>query len=72
MSPGRGFALANTLRAVPWRRHRSLVADALVARGVDVVQILSPTKREPHRVTPFAKFRDGRATYRGEPPLDVG
>lgn len=53
--------------AVPWRCHRSLVADALVARGVDVLQILSPTRTEPHRMTAFAKVEDGNVTYPGEP-----
>jgi uncharacterized protein (DUF488 family) len=55
--------------AVPWRCHRSLVADALLARGVEVVQVLSPTKAEPHRLTPFAKVKDGRVHYPGEKPL---
>lgn len=55
--------------AVPWRCHRSLVADALVARGVDVVQAFSPTDARPHKVTPFAKVQDGRVTYPGEAPL---
>jgi uncharacterized protein (DUF488 family) len=55
--------------AVPWRCHRSLLADALVARGAQVVQVLSPTKAEPHRMTPFAKVADGKVTYPGEKPL---
>ena len=48
--------------AVPWRCHRSLVADALVARGVEVYQIVGE-KARPHKVTPFARIRDGRVTY---------
>jgi len=49
--------------AVPWRCHRSLVADALLARGVPVQEILSATKAQPHKMTPFAQV-DGRSvTY---------
>lgn len=40
--------------AVPWRCHRSLIADALTARGHVVEHIMSPTSRRPHRMTPFA------------------
>ncbi|MFN7133405.1 MAG: DUF488 family protein, partial [Myxococcales bacterium] len=45
--------------AVPWRCHRSLIADALAARGADVRQIASPTRAPPHRVTPFARVHRG-------------
>src|SRR5262249_49922151 len=34
--------------AVPWRCHRSLVADALAVRGVPVVEILSETSYRTH------------------------
>jgi uncharacterized protein (DUF488 family) len=44
--------------AVPWRCHRSLIADALVARGWEVRHILSQVKTDEHRLTPFA-FIDG-------------
>ena len=49
--------------AVPWRCHRSLVADALVVRRVPVEHILSPTRRQPHRLTSFAHVRGQRITY---------
>jgi uncharacterized protein (DUF488 family) len=51
--------------AVPWRCHRSLVADALTARDVAVEHIMSPTKRQPHKVTPFAQIENTRVTYPG-------
>lgn len=51
--------------AVPWRCHRSLVADALEARGVPVEHIMSTTTRKPHGFTPFAKIENGRVTYPG-------
>lgn len=40
--------------AVPWRCHRSLIADAEVIRGVKVVDILSETTIREHDLTPFA------------------
>lgn len=49
--------------AVPWRCHRSLIADALVARGVAVEHILSPTRRQPHTLTRFARIESGRVVY---------
>lgn len=49
--------------AVPWRCHRSLLSDALTARGVEVRHILSASPARPHRRTPFARVRRGRVTY---------
>jgi uncharacterized protein (DUF488 family) len=49
--------------AVPWRCHRSLLSDALLARGVVVQHILGRARTSPHRLTPFARV-DGRVvTY---------
>jgi uncharacterized protein (DUF488 family) len=50
--------------AVPWRCHRQLVADALIARGVEVRHITSPGAAAPHTLTPFAHVEDGRLSYR--------
>ena len=49
--------------AVPWRCHRSLVADALDARGIAVVEILSGTNHRMHKLTPFARVEGERVTY---------
>lgn len=49
--------------AVPWRCHRSLVADALLAHGVASVEILSPTSHRMHALTPFAQVRGAEVTY---------
>jgi hypothetical protein len=49
--------------AVPWRCHRSLVGDALVARGVVVEHILGKARRDAHSPTPFAQIRDGKVIY---------
>jgi uncharacterized protein (DUF488 family) len=49
--------------AVPWRCHRSLIADALVARGIAVMEILSATKSQPHGMTAFAQVEGQRVKY---------
>jgi uncharacterized protein (DUF488 family) len=49
--------------AVPWRCHRSLVADALNARGIAVAHILGKRKGQPHQMTPFARIRGIHVTY---------
>jgi uncharacterized protein (DUF488 family) len=49
--------------AVPWRCHRSLVADALAVRGVPVVEILGETARREHTLTPFARVHGTTITY---------
>ena len=49
--------------AVPWRCHRSLVADALTARGIEAREIVSETRATPHKLTPFARVDGTRVTY---------
>ena len=49
--------------AVPWRCHRSLIADALVARGWEVRHILSQVKADEHRLTPFAVIDGTTVVY---------
>ncbi len=51
--------------AVPWRCHRSLIADALTARGIPVEHIMTPTHRQPHKLTPFARVEGTLVTYPG-------
>jgi uncharacterized protein (DUF488 family) len=53
--------------AVPWRCHRSLIADALTARDVSVLHILNANRADPHRLTSFARIEGQRVTYPGEP-----
>ncbi len=53
--------------AVPWRCHRSLIADALTARGIEVEHILSANSRKPHTYTPFARVEGESVTYPGLP-----
>ena len=54
--------------AVPWRCHRSLIADALLVRGIRAEDIMSPTRRQVHVLTPFAKVRGTALTYPAESP----
>jgi uncharacterized protein (DUF488 family) len=54
--------------AVPWRCHRSLVADALLVRGIQVLHIVGVSAPEPHNLTPFARVRGLRITYPNDKP----
>jgi uncharacterized protein (DUF488 family) len=49
--------------AVPWRCHRSLIGDALLARGLRVLDIMSATSTKPHELTSFAKVDGTRVWY---------
>jgi uncharacterized protein (DUF488 family) len=52
--------------AVPWKCHRSLIGDALLARGIRVLDILNPTKAAPHALTPFARVNGTEVIYPGK------
>jgi uncharacterized protein (DUF488 family) len=54
--------------AVPWRCHRSLVADALLVRGIRVLEIVGSAELKEHKLTPFARVRGSEITY----PADQG
>jgi uncharacterized protein (DUF488 family) len=54
--------------AVPWRCHRSLIADAVTARGAHVEHITGPTRALAHHLPAFARVRAGRVTYPGPAP----
>ena len=49
--------------AVPWRCHRSLVAVALLVRGIPVEEIIGPQTPRPHELTPFAHVDGLHITY---------
>ncbi len=58
--------------AVPWRCHRQLIADALVARGEDVVHIFGATRVDPHHLSPHAQvLSGGRLRYPAGPPDQI-
>ena len=49
--------------AVPWRCHRSMIADALTLQGWGVRDIQSKKTANLHELTPFLKVQDGKITY---------
>ena len=51
--------------AVWWQCHRQLIADALVARNVEVRHIMSAGAAPLHALTAFARVDDGRVSYPG-------
>jgi uncharacterized protein (DUF488 family) len=55
--------------AHPSHCHRSLLADALLARGLTVRHILGPGRVEPHALTAGARVVEGQLSYPGEPEL---
>lgn len=62
--------------AVPWRCHRSLVADALLVRNIPVEDIYYDAKghsrRQPHKLISFARVKNGRLWYPAEDDLFAG
>lgn len=54
--------------AVPWRCHRSLVADALLVRDVPVCEIIGSGNARPHKLTAFAVVDGLEITY---PEIDA-
>ena len=61
--PAPCFMCAETLW---WQCHRSLIAELLVARGHDVVHLVRPGERQPHRPSNEAEVRDGKLLLCGE------
>jgi uncharacterized protein (DUF488 family) len=57
--------------AVPWRCHRSLIADVLIVREIPVEEILAGGRLQPHKLTPFAHVDGAHITYPGEPQLEL-
>jgi uncharacterized protein (DUF488 family) len=49
--------------AVPWRCHRSLIADVLLVKGIDAREITSGVRARPHSLTPWARVTGTRVTY---------
>ena len=54
--------------ALPWRCHRSLVADALLVRGIQVEHIMTLKKRTEHSMTKWARVDGKQITYPELPP----
>ena len=49
--------------AVPWRCHRSLIADALLVRGIQAHEITSAVRTRPHALTAWARVAGTQITY---------
>lgn len=60
---GRKRSAIMCAEAVPWRCHRSLIADALTVRGIGVEHIMSMKHSQVHSLIPFARVRGHRITY---------
>jgi uncharacterized protein (DUF488 family) len=58
--------------AVPWRCHRSLIADALIARGYEVRDIMNAASAKPHILNPLARVHNQQVTYPAEHDLCHG
>ena len=58
--------------AVPWRCHRSLIADALLARGIEVREITSGIRTRPYVLTPWATVKGTHVTYPASQKQAVG
>jgi uncharacterized protein (DUF488 family) len=73
---GRNSVVVMCAEAVPWRCHRSLIADAVLARGASVEDIFvsatGSSSSKPHALTSFARVEAGRVSYPGEQPLLFG
>ena len=66
VSRSHGATAIMCAEAVWWRCHRSLIADYLKARGVEVLHILGANKVEPHPYTPPARIVNGELSYEAE------
>ncbi len=67
--PGLSVVVIMCAEAVPWRCHRSLIADAVLARGGAVEDVfVSPdgrSSRKPHRMSSFAQVKGPSVFYPG-------
>lgn len=54
--------------AVPWRCHRSLIADAAMVRGMKVEEIISKSSTRLHKLTPWSHVNGEHITY---PAMEV-
>jgi uncharacterized protein (DUF488 family) len=72
IAPAAGPAAVMCAEAVPWKCHRQLIADALVARGVEVVHLLGLGQRQAHALNPAAVVGpDGVLIYPAPPKFSA-
>ena len=71
--PGFNRTVVMCAEALPWRCHRSLIGDAVLARRLEVEDIFvdasGSSTRKRHELTEFAQVRDERIWYPKEPEL---
>ena len=60
---GRKRVAVMCAEAVPWRCHRSMIGDALIARGFSVEEIESPTRTRSRSLTPWARLKGTHVSY---------
>ena len=68
MADGHGATAIMCAEAVWWRCHRSLIADYLKVKGVEVIHIMDGNKTEVHPFTSAARVLDGKLDYSGKQP----
>ena len=51
--------------ALPWRCHRSILADAILARCWEVLEIVNEKPARPHELPDFARLEGERIVYDG-------
>ena len=52
--------------AVPWRCHRSLIADSLLGEGIEVREISDANRTRLHTLTPWAQVNGTQVSYPGD------
>ena len=68
----RGFPAVMCAEAVPWRCHRQLIADHLVARGHRVLHLLGPDRSEVHELREMGEVASGDRVVYPAPPEEQG
>ncbi len=63
---GTGKTAIMCAESLPWKCHRSLLSDALIARGAEVLHIMNRSAAKPHAMTAFARVEGTKVTYPGK------
>lgn len=59
-----GDAAVMCSEGLPWKCHRRLIADGLITRGWEVVDVMPDGKERPAALTTFAAVSDGILVYK--------
>ena len=63
LAESKGPVVIMCAEALPWRCHRSLIADALLVRGVEVGEVTSAMHVRPYSLTSWARISGMDVTY---------